>query len=58
MGYRLRTNARHVHASENKIINTLRSVLQTDAILSTYSYFQFDQNKRNKHTILFSTFKL
>ena len=58
MGYCLRTNARHVHVSENKIINTLQSVLQTAAILLTYSYFQFDQNKRNKHTGLFSTFKL
>ena len=58
MGYCLRTNARHVHASENKIINTLQSVIQTAAILLTYSYFQFDQNKRNKHTALFSTFKL
>lgn len=58
MGYCLRTDARHVHASENIVNTFIQSALQTAPMPLTNSYFQFDKNKRTKHITLYSTFKL
>ena len=47
MGYCLRTDARHVHTSENIVNTFMQSVLQTASMPLTYSYFQFDKNIRS-----------
>ena len=58
MGSCLRTDARHVHASENIVNTFIQSALQTAPMPLTNSYFQFDKNKRTKHITLYSTFRL